>query len=169
MTTIHQPQGLQLGTTRPSAGLSQLPKIVPHYTPQGLAGITVASRKLHQLKGLWLYCAWWLSSEPQTMWRIHPMISDKTNVFHWILNTTLEEQHHLGGLLTAHQVSVRSLVWGSFSCLSTGNCALLGILAFCIKTLGSKVLIVFNKLLSETCVLTGDLKGNFQMCKCVSR
>lgn len=32
-------QGLHLGTTRPSAGLSQLPKIVPHYTPQGLAGI----------------------------------------------------------------------------------------------------------------------------------
>lgn len=52
------PQGLQLGTARPSAGLLQLPKIVPHYTPQGLAGITAASRKLHQVKGLWPHCDW---------------------------------------------------------------------------------------------------------------
>lgn len=49
------PQGLQLGTTRPSAGLSQLPKIVPHYTPQGLADITAASRKLHQVMALPLH------------------------------------------------------------------------------------------------------------------
>lgn len=58
------PRGLQLGTTRPSAGLSQLPKIVPHYTPQGLAGSAAASRKLHRVKGLWLYCEQW----PKALW-----------------------------------------------------------------------------------------------------
>lgn len=66
--TIHQSM-----TTRPSAGdcktfswASQLPKIVPHYTPQGPVSITaVASRKLHKVKALQLYCEWWLPSDPR--------------------------------------------------------------------------------------------------------
>lgn len=57
------PPGLHLGTTRPSAALSQLPEITSHYPPPGLAGIAGASRKLHQGKRLWLFCEWQLSCD----------------------------------------------------------------------------------------------------------
>lgn len=82
VTTIHQfrdRKAFTRGLRDLQLGFSQLPKIVPHYTPQGPYGsAAAASRKWHQVKGLWLYCGGFHLTpddnvddhySPQEMWR----------------------------------------------------------------------------------------------------